>query len=229
MKWPPLLALLALLPLLASAAQAQQCTAWGKRGELLHRDGFGDMAQWLAEYRPAPTAHVAAQGGRLVMDMPGDATIWFRPALEGNVSIVYRRKVIMAGGANDRLSDMNQFWMATDPHNADLFTRDGTFASYDGLHLYYAGIGGNTNTTTRLRKYAGGERTLLADLDRPLLEANREYAIGIDVFNRCTRLTIDGREVFQYRDPAPLRRGWFGLRSTHSRQEVAGFAVYRLR
>lgn len=209
----------------------ETCTDWGTRGELLHQDAFTDTQRWVAEYKPVPATKFFTRDGRLVMDMAGDATVWFRPMLEGDVSVTYRRKVIVANGPNDRLSDMNQFWMATDPRNADLFTRDGTFASYDGLRLYYAGIGGNANTTTRLRRYDGGERTLLADLHAPgdLLVANREYAIAIDVYKGCTRLTVDGRELFRYRDPAPLTRGWFGLRTTHSRQEIAGFAVYRLR
>ncbi len=216
---------------LTGALTAQPCTDWGTRGELLHQDAFADTAHWVAEHKPAPATKVSTRDGRLVMDMAGDATVWFRPQLEGDVSITYRRKVVVADGPNDRLSDMNQFWMATDPRNADLFTRDGTFASYDGLRLYYAGIGGNANTTTRLRRYDGGERALLADLNAPgdLLVPNREYAIAIDVYKGCTRLTVDGRELFRYRDPAPLTRGWFGLRTTHSRQEIADFAVYRLR
>lgn len=68
----------------------------------------------------------------------------------------------MNGGKNDRISDLNQFWMANDPNNYNLFTRNGVFEAYDSLQLYYVGMGGNSNTTTQLRKYRGnGQRVLL--------------------------------------------------------------------
>ena len=138
---------------------------------------------------------------------------------------------VAAGGANDRLSDLNQFWMASDPRNADLFTRDGTFSQYDPLRLYYVGIGGNSNTTTRFRKYDGsGERVLLGDLadQQHLLQPNREYRIEIAVYQGCTRLTVDGEVYFSFRDPDPLRDGHFGFRTTHSRQEVSDFTIHQL-
>ncbi len=136
----------------------------------------------------------------------------------------------MDGGANDRLSDMNQFWMASDPKNANLFTRDGTFSQYDGLSLYYAGIGGNTNTTTRMRKYGDGDRVLLSDLTDPehLLAPNRSYAIEIAVHNGCTRVLVDGKVYFSHFDPAPLTEGYFGFRTTHSRQRIDHFEVRQL-
>ncbi|SFU98693.1 DUF6250 domain-containing protein [Pseudoduganella namucuonensis] len=225
------LATLALLAM-ASAPHAQTCSDWGKTGRQLHADDFnGGLAQWVSEFKPVAGSAIAAEKGKLLMDLAGDATLWFKPALTGDVRISYRRKVLMAGGANDRLSDMNQFWMASDPRNADLFTRDGTFSQYDSLRLYYAGIGGNTNTTTRFRKYEGnGERVLHADLADAahLLQPNREYAIQIDVYQGCTRLLVDGREYFSFKDPAPLRGGHFGFRTTHSRQEISGFKVHRL-
>jgi rhamnogalacturonan endolyase len=197
---------------------------------LLYADKFGTgLSQWLPEYRPVPQAIIAARNGKLLMDLPGDATVWFKQKLKSNVLITYKRKMIMNGGPNDRLSDLNQFWMATDPANKNLFTRDGTFKQYDNLSLYYVGIGGNSNTTTRFRKYDGkGERTLLAE-NSELLQPNKEYAIQIAVYKGCTRLSVDGNEYFSYRDPAPLREGHFGFRTTHSHQEISDFKVYQLK
>jgi rhamnogalacturonan endolyase len=211
----------------ASAA----CTSWGKPGQLLYADEFGGkLDRWVPEYRAAPGSSIGIQGGQLAIDVAGDATLWFKPKLTGNVLISYDRTVVMDGGPNDRLSDLNQFWMATDPSNANLFTRDGTFKQYDALLMYYAGIGGNTNTTTRLRKYAGGERVLLADLgdSQHLLAPNRRYAVQVAVFEGCTRVLVDGKEYFSYFDPSPLREGWFGFRTTHSRQLIDNFTVHRL-
>ncbi|KQV82443.1 hypothetical protein ASD15_10460 [Massilia sp. Root351] len=225
-------ALATLAIVLSGAAQAQECSSWGKPGALLYADGFdGGLSQWVPEYRAAAGSSIAARQGKLTVDVAGDATVWFKPSLSGDVQISYRRKMLMAGGANDRLSDLNQFWMASDPRNANLFTRDGTFAQYDALSLYYMGMGGNSNTTTRFRKYDGkGQRVLLGDLADSdyLLLPNREYQIEIAVYRGCTRILVDGEAYFTYRDPEPLRSGHFGFRTTHSRQEITDFKVQRL-
>jgi hypothetical protein len=227
LRLPILLALLSCwVPALA------ECTVRGKPGALLYADNFaGKLDRWVPEYAAGPGSTIAASGGALTIDVAGDATVWFRHKLSGNVLISYGRTVVMKGGANDRLSDLNQFWMASDPRNAKLFTRDGTFSQYDGLRMYYAGIGGNSNTTTRLRKYTGGgQRVLLADLGgrEHLLEPNRRYAIQIAVRDGCTRLQVDGKTFFTYFDPAPLREGNFGFRTTHSRQVIDHFEVHQL-
>lgn len=227
-----LAALSALSALSAPAAYAQECSNWGRQGALLHADDFDkDLTQWHAEYRAAAGSSITAAGGKLTIDLAGDATLWFKPVLSGDVQISYRRTMLMGGGANDRLSDLNQFWMASDPHNVNLFTRDGTFAQYDTLSLYYMGMGGNSNTTTRFRKYDGkGQRVLLGDLadSAHLLRPNHEYQIEIAVYQGCTRILVDGEPVFTYRDPEPLRSGHFGFRTTHSRQQISDFKVYRL-
>ncbi|HEY1148087.1 MAG TPA: DUF6250 domain-containing protein, partial [Pseudoduganella sp.] len=213
----------------AVAGQAQSCKAWGTKGALLYEDKFDTgLKQWQPEYQQAPGATIAASKGKLQMNLPGDATLWFKQALKGNVLIAYKRKMIMNGGPNDRLSDLNQFWMAKDPNNKNLFTRDGTFKQYDNLTLYYAGIGGNSNTTTRFRKYDKGERTLIAE-NSNLLQPNKEYNIEIAVYDGCTRMTVDGKEYFAYRDTDPLREGHFAFRTTHSHQEIRDFKVYQLK
>lgn len=146
--------------------------------------------------------------------------------------IEYRRKVVMNNGKNDRLSDLNQFWMATDPRRENVFTRSGVFSEYDSLRLYYAGIGGNTNRSTRFRKYQGtGERTLLFDLqdERHLLQPNRNYLIQIVVYNGTTRFFVDDEPYFSFEDDAPLTEGYFGFRTVKSHQEVVDFKVYELK
>lgn len=209
----------------------QHCDLAGRSRSLLHADDFKQgLGKWVAEFVPAQSA-VTAAGGKLTVDVAGGATVWFKPVLEGDYLVRYRRKVLMAGGRNDRLSDLNQFWMAQDPASPDLYTRDGTFEQYDGLRLYYAGIGGNGNTTTRLRRYGGnGERVLLGDSSeaRHLLQANRDYLVEVAVVRGCTQIALDGAVLFSYRDPQPLRSGHFGFRTTQSRQEISDFEVFRL-
>jgi hypothetical protein len=219
-----------LLAALAGVAQAE-CTAWGRPGAVLFHDDFsGPLTGYVAEYARKPGNVVENRDGRMVMDVDGGATVWLDRPLSGNVLISFTRRVVVDGGKNDRLSDLNVFWMARDPKRANLFTRSGKFEDYDDLAMYYAGIGGNRNTTTRLRRYGNGVRELVSDYtdNAHLLEADRDYRIEIAVYEGCTRVRVDGNTWFTYRDPHPLTSGWFGLRTTWSRQTVDDLHIQRL-
>jgi rhamnogalacturonan endolyase len=219
-----------LLIALAGTAHAE-CTEWGRPGAVLFQDDFsGPQTGYVAEYARKPGNVVENRDGRLLMDVDGGATVWLDRPLTGNVQIGFTRRVIVDGGKNDRLSDLNVFWMARDPKRANLFTRSGKFEDYDDLTLYYVGIGGNRNTTTRLRRYGAGVRELLNEYTdgAHLLEPNRDYRIEIAVYEGCTRVRVDGNTWFTYRDPRPLRSGWFGLRTTWSRQTVDDLKIQRL-
>ena len=88
--------------------------------------------------------------------MPSGATVWFRQPLEGPYVLEYTATAVSAGGADDRVSDLNNFWNATDGRSPDeLFAthRGGALAEYDYLTTYSVGYGANSNTTTRLRRY----------------------------------------------------------------------------
>jgi hypothetical protein len=214
------------------AHAAPACTGWGQRGALLHEDDFGGpLTGYVAEYAHKPGNLVANRDGRLLIDVDSGATVWLDKPLAGKLVISYTRRVVVEGGRNDRLSDFNHFWMAHDPRDTNLFTRSGKFEDYDKLTLYYAGIGGNTNTTTRLRRYADGQRLLIAEhLDRAhLLAPNRDYHVEIAVYEGCTRVLVDGAEVFNYRDPQPLTHGYFGFRTTWSRQTIDNLTIHQLK
>lgn len=175
-------------------------------------------------------AKVFSKNKKLTIDSPYGVTVWFKKQLDGNIIIEYDWKVIVDGGKNDRLSDLNQFWMATDPQNKNLFTRKGKFADYDSLSLYYVGMGGNKNTTTRFRKYNGkGERKLLQEYtdEAHLLKANHNYHITICIKDGVTNFSVDGKEYFSFTDENPLNKGFFGFRTTHTRHEISNFRVMR--
>ena len=199
---------------------------------MIFKENFdSDLSAWVSEFVAAPDSSIRIDNKKLLIDVAGGATVWLKQPLSGNYQISYTRKVIMNQGKNDRLSDLNQFWMASDPHSSSLFTRTGIFEEYDGLRLYYVGIGGNTNTTSRFRKYLGtGERVLITDLqDAPhMLKANHSYQIDISVFNGCTQLRVDGQVYFSYQDSEPLKEGYFGFRTTQSRQEIDNVVIYHL-
>lgn len=195
-----------------------------------------DTTRWHAEIEPVGNSEVHTENGKLILNTAGGVTVWFKPKLEGNIRIEYDWTVLVDSGRNDRLSDLNQFWMASDPRDANLFnrnghSRNGKFESYDSLLLYYVGFGGNSNTTTRFRKYRGdGTKPLLKEyLDAGyLLRANHKYHIVITVLNGRTIFSVDGEVLFDYSDPDGLREGWFGFRSTGARHGVGGFKVWHI-
>ncbi|MES2337216.1 MAG: DUF6250 domain-containing protein [Pseudomonadota bacterium] len=206
-------------------------------GRILHRDDFRHgLGQWLVEAeRPG---RIVAQDGVLDIDVPAGVTLWFREALHGRLAIDFDVTAVAAGGPDDAVSDVNCFWMATDARVAsgDVLARarSGAFADYDELRTYYAGIGGNRNTTTRFRRYIGvrDRRPLLPqhDLSGPddLLVANRRFHVRLIADGHRIALERDGRPVFVLDDPEPYRRGHFGFRTTQSHLRIMAFQISRL-
>lgn len=190
------------------------------------------LGRWVVEQQPGGT--VTAEDGKLIIADRAGGTVWLRQKLTAPVTITYVARV----SSQARVSDLNCFWMASDPARPhDLFAaghgRDGKFGTYDSLRTYYVGYGGNANTTTRFRRYDGtGARPLLPehDLSAPqfLLRADHVYAITL-VAGEDGRVQFirDGEVIFDWVDPQPLREGWFGFRTVNSTIEVLTFAVHR--
>ena len=210
-------------------------------GKVVYTDDFRHgMDRWQVEMEKPGT--VTANDGVLNIDVPAGVTVWFKQELEGPVMISYEATVVSAGGPNDRVSDLNSFWMATDPASpGDIFAgprkRTGAFAGYNSLHLYYVGLGGNGNTTTRFRRYIGDA------VDRPLLPENdisvKEHPEKGIAANRSQRVTLiadgeliqywrDGEKIFEMVDPEPYAKGWFGIRTTKDHMQVRNLRIVRL-
>ncbi|MBI2513915.1 MAG: hypothetical protein HYV96_18245 [Opitutae bacterium] len=197
----------------------------------MHAEDFSrGLAHWSVEQMPG--GRVFAENGRLVIDDAGGCTVWFREKLRAPVTIRYRARVSSAS----RVSDLNCFWMTSDPAHPDKLIanaagRTGKFEDYDRLATYYVGCGGNENTTTRFRRYDGtGAKPLRPEHDlrarRFLLVGDRSYLIEITVsVDGRVRWARDGEVLFDFVDPQPLREGWFGFRTVHSRIEIESFKV----
>ncbi len=207
------------------------------REQLLYRDDFRDgLRQWLVEAEKP--GRISATGGVLDVAVPAGVTLWFRPVLEGPVAIDFSVTPVSEGGEWDTVSDVNCFWMATDSRapGGDVLARprSGAFADYDELRTYYAGIGGNRNTTTRFRRYVGQRenRPLLPQHDLSgaanMLVPNRPIRIRLIANGRRIALIRDGAVLFALDDPQPYTRGHFGLRTTWSHLRVTDFRVWRL-
>lgn len=201
---------------------------------LIFQDDFHkslDTTIWKPEIADLQNSSVSTKNGKLIIDTKSGVTVWLNKKFKTNIEITYHWTVLVGIGKNDRLSDLNQFWMAADPDNISLFTRKGKLEEYDSLALYYVGMGGNSNTTTRFRKYPGdGQRVLISEFtDRAhLLTANHTYKIKIIVKNGATEFWVNGEKYFSYDDNNPLTAGYFGFRSTSSRHEITNFRVYQL-
>ncbi|GAA1361255.1 DUF6250 domain-containing protein [Streptomyces beijiangensis] len=218
-------ALTAALPGAASAASRH------RRGRPFAHDDFRHgLGAWAVELESGGS--VTAARGVLDIDVPGGATVWFKERLRGPYIIEYTATAVSAGGANDRVSDLNNFWNATDvrsPHDLFATTRGGTLAEYDYLTTYYVGYGANGNTTTRLRRYVGeaGVRPLVFDRTRPLLTPDEPQRVRIVSAGRKDQWWRDGELVFDYDDPAPYRNGYFAFRTVTSHFKITDFVVSR--
>lgn len=171
---------------------------------------------------------------------PAGLTLWRRECIFGDVTIEYDASVVVEG-VGDRLSDLNCFWMASDPVCSSVFDRAdwrrGIFARCYSLRLYYVGFGGNYNTTTRFRRYNGDEEGVNDVSKRPailreytdgghLLEANRWYHIKIVCRGGRVCFSVDGVVFVDFVDGEPLKEGWFGFRTTLSHVRLTNFSYF---
>ncbi|MGA2440402.1 MAG: DUF6250 domain-containing protein [Tepidisphaeraceae bacterium] len=205
-------------------------------GKLLYGDDFDkDSGQWKCELENGGS--VTPGEGRLDIDVPAGASVWFKPLLQGPVLIQYDATVIKAGGPNDRVSDLNCFWMARDSRNLpDIFAvhRSGKFEDYNQLLTYYVGLGGNGNTTTRFRRYIGDavQRPLLPQYDlrgrQDMIAPNVSQLIQLLACNQIVQYYRDGKRIFDFHDDHPYTSGWFAFRTTKNHMQIRHFRVYQL-
>ena len=172
---------------------------------------------------------------------PKGLTLWRRDKMTKDMTVEYD-VCIMAEREDDRVSDMNAFWLASDPAAKDIWQkadwRSGIFLRCYTLQMYYLGFGGNYNTTTRFRRYDGDERAVENAALRPailkeytdsahLLKGNHWYHIRISSAKGHNRFYVDGEQIVDYADPQQLEEGWFGFRSTLSRFRITSFRCYK--
>ena len=195
------------------------------------------LSRWRIEAEPGAKVTLL-RGGVIDIDAADGVTLWYARPLTGPVAIDYDVMAIQAGGPHDAVSDVNAFWMAQDPAvpggSVLARPRGGAFARYDDLTTYYVGIGGNRNTTTRMRRYVGraGERPLLPEHDRSdaaaMLVPNRWTHIRLIAKGQEVAVERDGVRLFTMHDTAPYMRGWFGLRTTRSHLRVKNLRFTRV-
>lgn len=192
---------------------------------------------WKVESE-SPDYKVTFIGDTAEIVSPKGLTLWRKEKMNGRVTIEYDACVVVEK-EGDRLSDLNCFWMASDPIYPDNIWkrekwRNGIFLNCYSLQLYYMGYGGNYNSTTRFRRYDGNETGITDPKVRPaiwkeytdadhLLKANHWYHIKITNEDNRISYYIDGKQLVDFRDAEPLTEGWFGFRTTLSRTRITNF------
>jgi hypothetical protein len=194
---------------------------------------------WQVESE-SPDYRVTFQGDTCELVSPKGLTLWRKEKMKAGMTVEYDACVVVETG-EDRLSDMNCFWLASDPQAKDIWARakwrSGIFLRCYTLQMYYLGYGGNYNKTTRFRRYDGNEAGVEDATQRPailkeytdadhLLKANHWYHVKIESKMGHTRFFIDGECIVDYFDPQPLESGWFGFRTTLSRTRITNFKAY---
>ena len=206
------------------------CTV--RNEKIIYTEKFNsDLSNWKVEFEKLDSSLIQLIDGKLDVSAARGASVWFKPKLKGNIMIIYDVTVLDKGGKNDRVSDMNAFWMATDPANEKEIIRDGKFSSYDNLNLYYAGVGGHNNKFTRFRKYSSdGNKPVLQEYSDAahLLKGNTEYQVKIIVHNGLIRYFIDDELYWELKEETPLSEGFFGFRTTMSHQQFDNFMVFEI-
>ena len=186
----------------------------------------------------SPNYRLTFMGDTCEILSPKGLTLWRKEKMQANMTVEYDVCVVDEGKEGDRLSDMNCFWLASDPHQKDIWKRadwrSGIFLRCYTLQTYYLGYGGNSNTTTRFRRYDGNEAGVSDVSQRPpilqeytdashLLKANHWYHLKIEGKQGHVRFYVDGELLVDYCDPNPLESGWFGFRTTWSRIRMTNF------
>lgn len=187
----------------------------------------------------SPDYRIAFLHDTLEIVAPKGLTLWRKEKMNGDITIEYDACIMDEGRPEDRLSDLNCFWMASDPLCPDDIWkrsewRQGIFKHCYSLQMYYLGYGGNHNSTTRFRRYDGNYEAVEKENKLPnilkeytgkehLLEPGKWYHIKISTHGHKITYYINGKRLVDFRDPNPHRAGWFGFRTTLSRARITHF------
>jgi len=208
-----------------------------KMSSALDESSFHD--HWFVESE-SPDYKLSFRGDTCEIISPKGLTLWRKEKLYECMTVEYDVMVVDEGMKGDRVSDMNCFWLASDPNAEDIWTkaawRSGIFLRCYTLQMYYLGYGGNYNSTTRFRRYDGDSRGVEQKEYRPailreytdsahLLKGNHWYHVKIESTAGRNRFFVDDKLIVDYYDPMPLREGWFGFRTTWSRCRITNFSV----
>jgi len=191
---------------------------------------------WVIEIQDPENSSITFENSQMEINTSKGATIWFKEKLKGNVIIEYDVTVVDSGGTYDRVSDLNCFWMFSNPKepDGDLKLRDnkrnGIFTNYHCLQGYYVGLGGHNNTRTRFRRYNGNiNRPLMPEHDlldsKYMIVPNKKYHIKLIAKGQIVQYWRDSQLIFNVVDNNPLKKGWFGIRTITNHMIIENVSI----
>jgi len=195
-----------------------------------------DPADWVVEQLRGGS--VDFRDGKIVIRDAGGCTVWLKEKLTAPVEITFTATMLGGDRSNDRVSDLNCFWMANDSRGSEApfvgaQPRTGRFSDYDSLLTYYVGYGANNNTTTRFRRYDGTPNRPLRpehDLAGAPYRLTRGQPVRIRLVASAgvAEYWREGEKIFVFSDLQPLTSGWFAFRTVRSHFVIEDFQVRRL-
>ena len=220
-----------------SCAEKQPDTRMYKGLPIAYSMVLSDSSLWVEEIHMNEGSEITYSSNNMDINTSKGATIWFNKKLSGEVIIRYQITILDQNGPNDRVSDMNCFWMFSDPKTEDgnlrfgENERNGEFRNYHELQGYYVGLGGHNNTKTRFRRYDGNaDRQLLPehDLSSPefLITPNQTYTVTLVARGNQVQYYRDEDLIFDVQDTIPYTEGWFGFRTVTNHMKIKNFEVY---
>ncbi|WP_218932131.1 DUF6250 domain-containing protein [Adhaeretor mobilis] len=186
-------------------------------GPLLEQDNFESLDNWVVQIQRRSgfdSARVVARDRSLDCLTPGrGCTIWYKKKFPTRMTITYNVLCPTHEPAIEGVqpSDINNFWMATDPADPiqglfDSSRYTGDFGSYDKMHCYYASTGGRRNQTTRMRRYPRAldgepaEHLMLNDKDgKPayLITPDEVMTVQLVAYDDVIQYIVDGKLIYQ--------------------------------
>lgn len=212
---------------------------------LLAHDTFGQsLVHWTAEAEGQLELRYLDKEACLDIKTDAGLSFWYNKPLEGNIRISYEIQAVDQGEQLDRVSDLNCYWMASDPFNPDSIMersefRKGAASRYYSLQLYSMSMGANENTTTFFQRFNGDYQTFRNEMKRPdiltqysddahLILPNRWYRMDLMVQDGRVKVLRDGEILVDFQDPMPLKKGWFCIRTKENHLRLRAFSVFSL-
>ncbi len=196
-----------------------------------------DSTQWIVESETEIKWSDLQGENCMDIDVQKGITIWFNQKLKRDVVIEFAVTVVDEGSPNDRVSDLNCFWMASDPENPDNFFerkdwRNGVFWHYYSLNLYYVGLGGHDNSKTRFRKYHGKADPIPEVIreytgSKNLITPNKRCTVKIVCKGNLTQYFYNGQKLFELDEENTYDSGYFGFRTVNNHMKIHSFKVFK--
>ena len=203
---------------------------------LFHDDFDSGLSQWHIEAEQP--GRISAANGVLDIDVPAGVTLWFKPRLEGPLTIEFEATAVDEGGPNDKVSDLNVFWMANNTDGRQpVFARARSGAvrrvqrSADVLRRPRRQSQHDDALSPLHRRPGAPAACALATTLRTtqyMLVPNKPQTIRLVANGKVIEYWRDGTRIFHMEDAAPYENGWFALRTTFSHLRIEHLRIRRL-